>query len=342
MTDTHAELHLSPDAEARLEEYLREVRAALAGLADVSPEEIEADIREHVGNELRGVPRPVGVAALEGVLIRLGPPDQWASGEHPSTLRRVGHLIREHLRHAGEVARERFRGAKERFLGAREAILGGPEDKRLAYLSFGVFAIGVLTVVLFPLALVVSYFLSRAGIALAREKGVPLDGARKWLLYPPVMLVSTGLLVAVMFGPPIAAMVAGTELVGDADRRERWELAGKPKTIIAPRAIYDQHPEVTTTLDKVLRQFPGNRDTKEILAVGFAGLGVFAAWVLILSTAGAVFPRLVRSVFCPLCDGYRRSHAAWFSVLAVLALVIWCVAAFEIAANAGLVATPGG
>jgi hypothetical protein len=346
MTDTPVELHLTPDAEARLEDYLRQVRAALAGIANVNPEEIEADIREHVENELHEVPRPVGLGALEAVLARLGPPDQWATGDRPSGLRRVGHLIRERLRAAHEAARERLRhageAARERFRGAREVLLRGPEDRRLAYLSFGVFAIGVLTVVLFPLALAVSYLLSRAGIALAREKGVALDGGRRWLLYPPVVIVGVGLFLAVAFGPPIAALAAGGELVEDADRREHWELAGKPRDVLPHRMWRMKHPEVTTTLDKVLDQFPGDSESRWRLAAGFAGVGVFSAWFLILSTLATIFPTTARSVFCPLFDNYRRGHAAWFGVLALLVLVIWGVAAFEIAANAGLIGTPGG
>jgi hypothetical protein len=342
MTDT---LHLTPDAEARLEDYLRQVRGALAGIADVNPEEIEADIREHVGNELHEVPRPVGLGAVEAVLTRLGPPDQWATGERPSGLRRVGLVLRERLRAAHEATRDRLRAvgeaARGRLRGAREVLLRGPEDRRLAYLSFGVFAIGVLTVVLFPLALVVSYILSRAGIALAREKGIPLDGAQRWLLYPPVVLVSLGLFVAVAFGPPIAALTAGGELVEDADRREHWELAGKPAEITPHRMWRKLHPEPTTTLEKVLDQFPGDSETRWQLAAGFAGIGVFSAWILILSTLATIFPATVRSAFCPLFDNYRRGHAAWFGVLALLVLVIWGVAAFEIAANAGLVGTPG-
>jgi hypothetical protein len=346
MTDTPVELHLTPDAEARLEDYLRQVRATLAGIADVNPEEIEADVREHVGNELHEVPRPVGVAALEAVLTRLGPPDQWATGERPSGLRRVGHLIRERLRHAGEATRDRLRAvgeaARGRLRGAREVLLRGPEDRRLAYLSFGVFAIGVLTVVLFPLALVVSYLLSRAGIALAREKAIPLDGGRKWLLYPPVVIVGVALLVGVVFGPPVVGLVAGSHAVEDADRRERWELAGKPVTITSPRALRHQHPDVVTTLDRVLAQFPGNREVERMLAVAFAGVGVFALWGLILGALGATFPGLVRGVFCPLCAGHRRGRGVWLAVVSLLVLVIWGVAAFEIAANAGLVRTPGG
>ena len=43
-------IEFTPEAEARLVEYLRQVRAALSGSPDVSPDEIEADIREHVEN----------------------------------------------------------------------------------------------------------------------------------------------------------------------------------------------------------------------------------------------------------------------------------------------------
>ena len=95
-------------------------------------------------------------------------------------------------------------------------------------------------------------------------------------------------------------------------------------------------------LEKVLDQFPGDNESRWMLAAGFAGVGVFSAWFLILSTLATIFPATTRSLFCPLLDGYRRGHAAWFGVLAVFALVIWCVAAFELAAKAGLVATPGG
>src|SRR5262249_46454799 len=153
------------EAETRLGEYLVQVRTVLAGSADVSPDEIEADIREHVENELRAAPKPVGLPALEAVLARLGPPDKWATGEPPSALRRSGVLLREGLRMAREAAGEKLRRAgeatRDRLRSAREAMWRGPEDRRLAYLAFGVFALGVLTIVLFPLCLVVSYLLAR-------------------------------------------------------------------------------------------------------------------------------------------------------------------------------------
>ena len=59
MSGAIAMIEFTPEAEARLADYLRQVRAALAGAADVNPDEIEADIREHVENELRRAAAPV-------------------------------------------------------------------------------------------------------------------------------------------------------------------------------------------------------------------------------------------------------------------------------------------
>ena len=73
------------EATARLERYLREVRAALAQSPDVNPDEIEADIRDHVATELRNKPHAT-LADLERVLLQLGPPEVWA----PVTTRPVG------------------------------------------------------------------------------------------------------------------------------------------------------------------------------------------------------------------------------------------------------------
>jgi len=162
MTDSPAEVEFAPEAEARFADYLREVRAALAGVPDVNPDEIEADVREHVENELHAKPRPVRLADLEAVLVRLGPPTQWAPARTGLSMS-IGQILRA------------------RWQGLREAIWRGPEDWRLAYLAFGVFAIGVLAFPLFPLFLVLSYILSRAAIALAKGKGVAL-GARNWLV----------------------------------------------------------------------------------------------------------------------------------------------------------------
>ena len=57
------------EAIARLEQYLREVRAALANSPDVNPDEIESDIRDHVATELRNKPHAT-LADLEKIVLR--------------------------------------------------------------------------------------------------------------------------------------------------------------------------------------------------------------------------------------------------------------------------------
>jgi hypothetical protein len=53
---------LSPEANARLEQYLRDVRSTLTGCDLVNADEVERDIREHIESELgvTGVPRQSG------------------------------------------------------------------------------------------------------------------------------------------------------------------------------------------------------------------------------------------------------------------------------------------
>lgn len=331
MTDVVADL--TPDAEARLGDYLREVRTAVGGLPDVNPDEIEADIREHVENELRPFSRPVGRSLLDAVLARLGPPDQWAAGDRPDLLRRAGFLIRERVRGARAVVGGTLQTAWD-------AAWRGPEDWRLPYLAFGVFAVGVLAFPIFPFCLLVSYVLARAGVALAREKGIELGVARKWLLYPPLVVVSLAVLLGVAVAVPLgvgAGIVAEVERV---DRQERWELAGKPKgdsRYSVNRQLAARHPEVQTRLDRVLAPFPGDFEVRRGLAAVFPGAGVFAGWWLVVGVFAVAFPGAVRGVCHPLCDGVRRRHGVQLAVGSLVAVFLWGVAVIEVAAAAGLV-----
>src|SRR5262249_57358301 len=75
-------------------------------------EEVERDVLGHIDAELAGQPQPIGADRLLNVLERLGAPDDWV--EEDPQWRRV-------------VARLR----------------SGPEDWRLAYLTFGSLFVGV-------------------------------------------------------------------------------------------------------------------------------------------------------------------------------------------------------
>lgn len=138
MTQSFADIGLTADAEARLADYLRQVRAALARSPDVNPDEVEGDIREHVENEVRDRPRPVGRGTLEGVLTRLGPPTQWLP-----------------IGHAEPPSHSPVQYLKARWHAAKQAVWRGPEDWRLPYLAAGVFALSVV----FPPFLLLGYVL---------------------------------------------------------------------------------------------------------------------------------------------------------------------------------------
>jgi len=325
----------TPEAEARLSEYLRQVRAVLAGSADVNPDEIEADIREHVDNELRGTAAPVGPAQLEGVLTRLGPPAQWGAGQSQSFFRRVNQQIRERLR------------LGERLGHARQALWRGPEDWRLAYLTFGVFAVGVFTVVAFPLCLAVAYFLGRAGIALAREKGVDLGAGRKWLLYPPVTTVSLILLSGVVAVPIIAGGVTGAQVAEAVRRVESFDRENPEpsdphdwrgmRNWEARQMVKDRRTSQVAEDRQLLALIPVQRDWAPVVAGLFIGAGATALWWTILGFAGAAYPRAMRSAFVPLCNRFERRHGLRLAIPSLAVAVAWCCVAWEAVSAAGLV-----
>lgn len=343
MTGAIVMIEFTPDAQIRLANYLQQVRAALAGSPDVNPDEIEADIREHVENELHDAPRPVGWTALDAVLTRLGPPSQWGAGGDPSLLRRTGFLLREKLRGARASLGDRLRSA-------REAIWRGPEDWRLAYLAFGVFAAGVLVFPLFPLFLLVSYVLARAGVAVVQEKGIEL-GARKWLLYPPLVVVSTVLLVAVV-AMPLAAGIATGATVADAEQRVTNYDQPNPEPKLEPN-----HPFYARTMENWrAREAQKERMAKHVeedrqllaaipvaprwapAAVGlFAGVGACAMWWMALGVFGGAFPGAVRVVFFPLTQRFRSAHGWLIAGPCAMILALWGVAAYEVAVSAGVI-----
>ncbi|QDU23640.1 HAAS signaling domain-containing protein [Urbifossiella limnaea] len=334
MTAEHT-LGLTAAAEARLDDYLAQVRRALLGVPDVNSAEIEADIREHVENELRGAARPVELLVLEVVLRRLGPPTQWLPPGRVPVTAQVG---------AAAVTFGQF--LKSRFGAARTAVWRGPEDWRLPYLSFGTFALGVIAFPLFPLCLVVSYILSRAGIACAADKGVALDGGRKWLLYPPVVIVSVTV-VASVFALPIGIIIGTVDEVHNTDMYERWNAAGRPTVLsswgrptqvrMPDREVREKFPEVRTKLDGVLAAFPGVSPVREVLGVGFLSAGVLAAWWGVLGCVCGSFPGLVRGLVYPFHGLFSGRRAGWVGTAGLVVLAVWAAAAYRLAEATGLV-----
>ena len=126
----------TPEAQLRFDEYLAHARAALAGCSEVSPDDIEQDVRAHIAAEFPPGTGWVRLDQLEAVLVRLGRPEQWVADEDRPVWRRGYEWVRTRPAAVGRRVRV-----------ATDRLRNGPDDWRLAYITFGLLLVGVL---LFP------------------------------------------------------------------------------------------------------------------------------------------------------------------------------------------------
>ncbi|HEX3150979.1 MAG TPA: hypothetical protein VHR66_23065 [Gemmataceae bacterium] len=283
-------IRFTPEALAYLDDYLAEVRSAVSGHTSVNPDEIEADVRDHVSAALERAEQPVTLATVADVLERLGPPTEWVADSHRSIwkylgdkLKPVGHKAVEQIRTLPGEAYQAGRGLAARFRGLSH-------DWRLAYIAFGLFALGMIAFPLFPAFLIASYFAARADVALARERGEDL-GARRWLVYPPMVVVSIVLFLALAIWPLAPAAHAGN----------------MPRSL---RADMAQAIGVST-------------HAVEPVVVIYTAIGAMSAWWIILSLVVLRFPKMPGMLFPPFGSRIRRSDALIVLLLSATVLVIW-------------------
>ena len=251
-------IELTPDAKVRFELYLQRIRTALRGTRAIEATEVEQSVREHVELALSGAPAPIGSDALAGVLEQLGPPERWLlDGDRPG-----------------------WRGTLDR-------LITGPEDWRLAYLSFGLTLLMILT---FPiggvLLLVPAFIVSRAWVALMNERNEPLD-ARRWLVAPPIVLMFL-LFLGGLMGSVIG--LAGV-LASENDLR----AYGIP-------AFGDSAGEIAA--------FAGYLAT------------VAGAWWILLSALLAFLFEPIRTLFAPVLARAKRRHLLVLAALGAVCLAI--------------------
>ncbi|MGB7158543.1 MAG: hypothetical protein WBD40_10790 [Tepidisphaeraceae bacterium] len=171
---------LSDAARQALERYVRELRFLLQGCPTVDAAEVEAEVRQHIDQELADAPQPVSSERLDAILTRLGSPTQWVPIDELPWWRRT--MIRLRM---------------------------GPSSDRWA---LGVFIVWALGLLLLPaegfglLLLFVSFLLARAVVAMSDEAGSQLVW-RRWLVYPSLLTVYIPLLAAVMFWAASAAAI---------------------------------------------------------------------------------------------------------------------------------------
>jgi hypothetical protein len=280
----------TPEALAHLDDYLAEVRSAVAGHNSISPDEVEADVRDHVAAALEHAEQPVTEQAVADVLERLGPPSQWVADSHRSIwkylgdkLKPVGHRAVEQIKALPGDAYQAGRG-----LAAR--VRGMSDDWRLAYLAFGLFAFGLIAFPLFPAFLIASYFAARADVAVARERGEPL-GARRWMVYPPIVSVSLVLFLVLTLWPLVAA--AGATHIPFNLRKEVAATIGIPTGAVEP------------------------------VMWGYAAAGGLSVWWGILALLTLRFPNMPVRLFPPFGSLFRRSDALLVLLLSSTVFVLW-------------------
>jgi hypothetical protein len=164
---------LSESAEQSLRAYLRQARAYLRGSKSVDADEIEQNIAEHIDSELEGEAEPVSRDVLDAVLKKLGSPQQWVPMEELPWWWKIIYRLRS-----------------------------GPEDWRLAYISFALLVAGLLMLSYAQAGVVLilaAFLASRA--ALAEAPDTDKLKARKWLLYPSLIIVYVFVLLVLLSWP---------------------------------------------------------------------------------------------------------------------------------------------
>ena len=194
-------IRYTPEALAHLDDVPGRGPVGRGRAHSISPDEVEADVRDHVAAALEHADQPVTERAVADVLERLGPAGAVGGRQPPVDLEVPGRHLEAGRPPGGREQVKALPGeAYQAGRGLVGRVRGLPHGWRLAYVAFGLFALGMIAFPLFPAFLIASYFAARADVALARERGEAL-GARRWLVYPPMVILSVALFVALAFWP---------------------------------------------------------------------------------------------------------------------------------------------
>ena len=257
-------IEFEAEARRRLDEYLGRVRSTLRGCHSVDPAEVERDIMDHIQSELAGAAQPVPAGTLEAVLAKLGSPAQWVPEEDRAWWWRALSRLRE-----------------------------GPEDFRLAYLTFGTFVVGLLFFrrPVVPVFLLASFLLARAAVAFRESQRE--SHPQRWLIYPPLVVVYL-LLLGAMLGWPIAVLVAAHDEILRQTGPSVWDMAVRKEYTAAAAIAY---------------------------LTGAAALS--GGWLIILGAVARRWPGLWERVFAPFVStALAKRIGKWLIVLGLVAIVI--------------------
>jgi len=279
------------EAIVRLDEYLIEVRSAITGRSSMNPDEVEQDVRDHVAAALEPANQPITVDQLESVIERLGPPEQWVADSHRTiwkyladTLKPVGHRALDQIR---AIPGEAYVAGRSIVTKVRDM----KDDWRLAYLAFGLFAMGMIVFPLFPAFLIASYIVARTEMAIIRERNTPM-GARRWFVYPPLLLVSSCLIIA-LASWPISVGVALTHEI--------------------PHSLHGVLGGVMHVSSKVVQP----------VAATYLAIGAVSIWWMFASLVVIRYPKLPAVLFPPFGSKFGRLEGLLVFLLSATASVVW-------------------
>jgi len=246
-------INLPDNARKHLDNYLQQVRTCLKDCPTVDADEVEQNIKEHIESELQDSSEPVSFAALDDILKRLGSPQQWLP-EEISWWRKIILRLRT-----------------------------GPEDWRLAYISFALLVVGFIilpsSIVLIP----ASFIVARAALSEVADSSELK--AQKCLIYPS-LIVSCSVIAFILF---FGGMVLGACLA-----EVLWDLTWIREVAYMGTVTFAASITVTIT------------------ALSWIILGaVFCKW-----------PGLVRSIFKPFADWFNRKHAIILTCVGFALLVL--------------------
>ncbi len=252
-------MELTADAQRMLDDYLRRADTHLRGASVSDAEEVARELRDHVERELANAPRPVTTRDMEAVLERLGNPADLVPEEDLSWWRR-----------------------------AAKRWSTSPEDWRLAYLSIGIFSLGLLLLGTAGggLAILGSFFVSRAALAVAEDEQDL--GGKKWLLYPGLLIVYVPLAILLLGWPAITLL--STFVARPSDIRDRLVVMGDV------HAFY----------------------------LNLVGLGLFLLYWLALYAIAVHWPKAFPTVFRPFLKSSGSRIIAWAFFLSLAVLVGVC------------------
>lgn len=250
--------NLTDNAKRHLDNYLQQVRTCLKDCPAVDADEVEQNIKEHIESELQSSTKPVSFDTLDDILKRLGSPRQWLPEEEIAWWRKIILRLRT-----------------------------GPEDWRLAYISFGLLILGFVILPSFIVLLPASFIVARAVLSETADSSELK--AQKWLIYPSLVVAYLFIAFWLLIWPvfPLFALAEDLEHL-DAD------------------------------------VFPWNTGGETAYwALAFVAIAAATClWWLILSLILKAGPHLLRAIFKPFAQNITPKLANWvMGITAVLFVV---------------------